>query len=200
MAKSQGYKIFLSHTRKDKDFCDFIDKAFARPPIGSFRSELESVQPPAWQDIKTEIESSVALFLLIGRKLAASQASRRNPNWKYTQNWIACEIGMACKQGIDVWVLCDDGVEINYPVPYFNNYVPFGLRQEPKLEFLKAVLKHYIKGGRVTPLYLPQRKVNCPHSSCRIEFNLHTPLDSGTKIKCPCCLNYIPFPKGFPPS
>ena len=44
--------------------------------------------------------------------------------WKYTQNWIAYEVGLASLQNIDVWVLCED-TTINFPVPYFNHYQPF---------------------------------------------------------------------------
>ena len=67
-------QIFLSHTKLDKDFCDRFDNVAARVGLKFFRSELENIQAPAWATIKKEIETSAALFLLVGKELVSAQA------------------------------------------------------------------------------------------------------------------------------
>lgn len=87
-------QIFLSHTKPDAGLCDYFDSICARVGISAFRSEFETITPPAWSTISNAIRQSVALFLLVGRELAAKQASH-GIEWEYTQNWIAYEIGVS---------------------------------------------------------------------------------------------------------
>ncbi len=130
----------MSHTKLDKEFCNLFDNACARVGIKAFRSEFETIPLPAWETIRDEIRRSSAMFLLIGRELVNMQEkscreSEAGRTWKHTQNWIVYEVGLACQQGIDVWVLCDN-VAINFPVPYFNHYQPFA----GDIRWLKMVL------------------------------------------------------------
>lgn len=118
-------EVFVSHTQKDADFCDIFDRACARVGMKAFRSEFETIPPPPWKVIKDAMNRSCTMFLLVGGKLVEKQATH-GPEWEYTQNWIAFEVGLACLRGIDVWVICDD-VDINFPVSYFNNYAPFSI-------------------------------------------------------------------------
>ena len=153
----------MSHTKLDKEFCDFFDNACARVGIKSFRSEFESITPPAWKTIKDHMKNSSAMFLLVGKELVKMQdQSYGTRNWKYTQNWIAYEVGLACQRGIDVWVLCDDS-KINFSVPYFNHYHPFARN----LDWLKGVLDAYLKRCRPLP---PCHSITCPNQRCGIEF------------------------------
>lgn len=110
--------IFVSHSKHDASFCDAFDRIVARIRLRAFRSELENVAAPAWQTIHKEINSSVALFFLVGKELVKQQDSP-SQSWLHTQSWIAYEIGVACQKGIDVWSICDD-VDINFPMPYVN--------------------------------------------------------------------------------
>jgi len=117
------HQIFVSHTKFDADFFNFLDSAEARlGKIRLYRSEYEKIDSPPWLTIKKELDKSDALFLFIGKELVKAQAAAdKSPtareDWKHTQNWIAYEIGIASEKFMDVWVLCDD-VEINFPVPY----------------------------------------------------------------------------------
>jgi len=105
-------QIFVSHTKLDKDFRDRFDIATSREGAKVFRSELEALESPPWKTIKDAVSNSSALFLLVGKELVAAQSASETDltakeQWKFTQNWIAYEIGLACQLGIDVWVLCD---------------------------------------------------------------------------------------------
>mgnify|MGYP000895428730 CR=1 FL=1 len=189
-------QVFVSHTKKDKEFCDTFDTVCARVGIKAFRSEFEDIPKPGWEKIKDEMNKSAALFFLIGNELVENQTKNEN-DWKYTQNWIAYEIGLACQRGIDVWVIIDD-VKINFPIPYFNNYLPVSIKNEESFKYLKGVLEHYLYKYRDREQNHPLPvNANCNH--CNMEFKLHANCPKGGKFQCPQCLENIYFPNGFNP-
>ena len=196
-----AYQVFISHTERDVEYCDIFDRACARAGMRAFRSEFETIEAPAWKTIKEEMVKSCAMFLLIGKELARFQESS-NPNWRYTQNWIAYEIGLACQLDIEVWVICDD-VKINFPVPYFNNYLPISLRSNESFKYMVSVLKDYNEGFIVSYPYVDSDELSietyCPHEGCSIKFNLHATFPPREAIICPCCLKEITYPEGFWP-
>ena len=192
-----AYQIFVSHTKKDERFCDEFDRACARVGIKSFRSEFETISPPPWQTIRDAMRKARAMFLLVGPELVATQAlPYEQEAWKYTQNWIAYEIGLACQHNIDVWVLCDQDVEINFPVPYFNNYAPYGLRSKKNLDCMIAILNAYNQGSTFD-LGTWDRATCCAYNDCQIEFNLHAYLPPGGRLKCPGCLQPLVWEDGW---
>jgi len=191
----------MSHTKKDKDCCDKFDSAVARVGIKVFRSEFETLESPAWKTIKNEINKSCALFLLVGKELVKAQAESETikeakEKWKFTQNWISYEVGLACQLGIDVWVMCDS-VEINFPVPYLNNYDVYGIRREitGSLDWIRGVFEKYSKGGTYRLGQLPEGQCTCPF--CGAIFNLHSQIQLNTEVPCPTCLNDMWFDKGW---
>jgi len=191
-------QVFVSHTQKDMDFCDAFDRVCAGVGVRRFRSEFESILPPAWKTIKEAINNSVALFFLIGKQLLISQ-DLNYPEWRYTQNWIAYEIGLACQLGTDVWAICDD-VLINFPMPYINNYLTVSLKHRPAFDYLRSILEEYER-GQVFPFpYVDALDKNlgviCPCENCRAEFNLHVRLQPDESIKCPQCLKNMVFDEG----
>jgi len=197
--KGMAHQIFVSHTKKDAEFCDILDRVCARIGLRAFRSEFEKIELPAWKTIKDAMDKYIAMFLLIGSELVNAQ-ELREADWTYVQNWIAYEIGLACERGIDVWVVCDD-VKINFPVPYFNNYSPFSFRDEPNFSIMRGWLEIYNKGYTFpAPGKDIERKFTfCPYNDdCGIEFNLHATLEPEAEIICPACLRTIVHRKGFP--
>jgi hypothetical protein len=138
------------------------------------------------------MNKSVALFFLVGKELVNSQ-DMNDPNWRYTQNWIAYEIGLACQRGIDVWAICDD-VLINFPMPYINNYLTVSLRHGPAFNYLREVLEHY-RDARNYP-FPGKEAVYCPYNDCKMGFNLHVSLLPKEKIRCPQCLRDMVFTEG----
>lgn len=196
--------VFMSHTKLDEDFCNRFDIAAARVGIRVFRSEFEEIKPPAWKTIKNKMSRSSAMFLMVGKELVKAQkTSEQDPEskdkWKYTQNWIAYEVGLACQKGIDVWVLCDS-VKINFPVPYFNNYVVYGLgskdEKRTNIGFIRSVFERYNKKQKY-PIGRWDRNTDCPYVECKTEFNLHSPIKKGGSVVCPTCLRKMIFDKGW---
>lgn len=184
----QRSKIFISHTKKDKKFCDRFDSIVARVGFPAYRSEFEKIEKPAWKDIIKAINDSVAIFVLIGKELVESQDSR-DPEWRFTQNWIAYEIGVASQIGIDVWAICDN-ISINFPMPCINNYLPTGLGEKETFGYARSVLEKY-KEGETFPYPFKDLGVECQYDDCKLGFNLHTPLAPKHEIKCPQCLRKI---------
>ena len=186
-------QVFITHTKKDEQFCNEFDRVCAREGITAFRSEDENILNPAWKTIKEEMKKSFALFFLVGKELVQSQ-DLNNPEWRYTQNWIAFEMGLACQMGIDVWVICDD-VLINFPTPYINNYLTVSLKHTSAFDYLRYVLQQYKNGRTFSYPYKNLLGENfdiiCPHDNCKMEFNLHVKTESGDIIKCPQCLGDI---------
>jgi len=201
-------QIFLSHTKLDEESCTKFDVLAARVGLRVFRSELETIKAPAWNTIREQINTSNALFLLVGPELVKAQASSESDDaareqWKFTQNWISYEVGIACHRGIDVWVVCDQGPEreVNFPVPYLNNYTVNGLNlaDESKRSFMKWVFEVYLEGSNHSLNAHPRRNVTCPHETCGAVFNLHSVLSEGRSVVCPTCLRKMIFTKGWSP-
>lgn len=193
-------QVFVSHTQKDKIFCDKFDIACARVGVKAFRSELENISAPPYVTIKNAMNNSIALFFLVGKELVKNQ-EKSDQGWAYTQNWIAYEIGLACQLGIDVWAICDD-VMINFPMPFINNYLTISLAQKKSFNFMRYVLSEYNQGRTFSYPYTSTKGfshgVICPHSDCRMEFNLQVTYQKGYKITCPQCLRMISFPNNHP--
>lgn len=193
-------QVFLSHTKLHREFCDRFDSVAPRAGLKVFRSEFEEMQSPNWKTIRDEINKSCALFLLVGKELVKAQTSsesdlKAREDWKHTQNWISYEVGLACQRGIDVWVVCDS-VNINFPVPYLNNFDIWGInRDDPNsLKVWRGFFEHYIS-GKTFPV-IEESSVNCP--KCGAFFNLRSQLPVGIDVPCPTCLKVSKFPKGWP--
>jgi len=192
-------QIFVSHTKQDVEFCDKFDRIFAREEkIKAFRSEFEAIEPPAWETIKKAINDSVALVLLVGNGLVNNQkALIQNSSWKFTQNWIAFEIGVACQKGIDVWAVCDEGVEINFPMPYITNYITAGIDTQHNFNEIRNIFKEYANNKEYKYPY-DNFGVNCPYEDCGIRFNLIQECQKGEYITCPQCLQSFTFRVNHP--
>ena len=185
----------MSHTKKDKKFCDKFDIQAARVGVRVFRSEFEEIKPPAWKTIKKQIDASTAMFLLVGKQLVkAQEASEKNANsreeWKHTQNWIAYEIGLACERGIDIWVWCNN-VDINFPVPYFSNYAIYG-----QAKWIRGILEEYSEGETFPYGKKTKWKDYCPNKRCGARFNMHSVIEVGEKAVCPTCLHDMIYEQG----
>ena len=143
------------------------------------------------------MKQSIALFLLVGKELVEAQSQLKD-DWKYTQNWIAYEIGLAFALNIDVWVICDS-IGINFPVPYLNNYEVhgFNMENEEQREFIYTILNEYKRNKRYFLDRNSEFYMKCPHKTCGSEFNFYSILGKGSKVPCPTCLRPIYFEDGW---
>lgn len=190
-------KVFVSHTKEDEDFCDKFDSVCSREGVIPFRSEFEKISKPEWSTIKKAMNESSALFFLVGKNLVELQ-EKHLPEWRYTQNWIAYEIGLACQMEIDVWAVCDN-VLINFPMPYINNYLTISLKDKDTFNYVRYIVLDIYKQGKSFPLYsksVEGKTLTAECASCGALFNLHVRHKKGEGIRCPQCLQDLIFPEG----
>jgi len=194
-------KIFISHTKKDIELCDSIDRIAARAGIKAFRSEFEDIPAPAWKTIKRSLNESCALFLAVGKELV-NNTRLRETAWNHTQNWISFEVGIACQLGIDVWAVYDEGTLINFPMPYINNLISGDFKGKESFGFrmLKSIFEDYRLGNEFNYPFQkcgPNFGIKCPYEDCGMEFNLFQQIPPGGMMKCPQCLRELVFNAGF---
>jgi hypothetical protein len=187
-------QIFVSLSKQDKDTNKRFDTVASRENVSLYKAEYETLKTPVWQTVKDALQNSKALFFLVGPKLAEIKAKGGN-EWGYINGWIGYEVGLALLLNLDVWVICDNGVKINFPVPYINNY-SLGIETKPN-GYEAKVLRSYGEGAKFEFGYNKSRRYYCPNKACGGQYNLHNVLQKGETLVCPSCLKVLNFPNGW---
>ncbi len=187
-------QIFVSESKQDKETNKRYDSVAHKESVTIYKSEYEALKTPAWQTIKDALKNSKALFFLVGPKLVELRGKGGN-EWSNINGWIGYEVGIALSLNLDVWVICDNGVKINFPVPYINNY-SLGIETKPN-GYEAKVLRSYGEGAKFEFGYSKSRRYYCPNKACGGQFNLHNVLQKGETIVCPQCLKVLSFPNGW---
>src|SRR6266571_8785272 len=107
-------RIFVSHSKLDKDIVAFFTTAFAtsKKNVKADFMEFEDLRGKyAGAEISQRIRhpETQAVFVLLG------------PNVKqalHTENWITFEVGVASGAGKDVWVFEPIMNLVEYPIPF----------------------------------------------------------------------------------
>lgn len=130
MRLSEKPKIFVSHSQNGKEIRFSFDSVFARTGVISKCMEFENIiNPPAWEEIKNQITTSEAVFLLLGPNIRSSI---------HTQNWVAFETGLVCAMGKEVWVFEQYGSNIEFPIPYLTDYLIYNLENRNHFNYVSA--------------------------------------------------------------
>jgi hypothetical protein len=177
-------QIFVSHSKYDKDIRASFDTVFARTGVKSVCMEFEQMRSPEWQEIKNAVNSSEAVFLLLGQNVRRSI---------HTQNWIAFEVGLACAFSKDVWVFEQEGSNIKFPIPYLTDYMIYNLENQRYFNYVRMTIEGY---GRSAPILPPlksiRRKRGIPEGmgvscrKCEAEFSIHA-MENNIRFRCPSC-------------
>ena len=114
-------QIFVSLSKQDKETSKRFDQVASREAVTIYKAEFEALKPPAWQTVTDALQNSKALIFLVGPKLVEAK-TKGSKEWSQINGWIGYQVGVALALKLDVWVICDNHVEINFPVPYVNNY------------------------------------------------------------------------------
>jgi hypothetical protein len=141
--------------------------------------EFENIQSPEWREIRNRVGNSEAVFLLLDANVNRSI---------YTQNWIAFEIGLACAFNKRVWVLEQDGLSVEFPVPYLTNYMICNLSEKSHFDYVRLILTPYRQPDTLLfKRQIPEgEKIEC--GKCHAVFGLHTDLKT---FNCPSCRSTI---------
>ena len=187
-------QIFVATSRQDKETSKRFDQIASREEVTLSKSEYEALKAPAWQTVKDELQRSKALIFLIGPKLVETKTKNGN-EWSQINGWVGYQTGLAVAQNLDVWVICDNNVKINFPISYLNNY-SLGLETKPN-GYEAKVLRSYREGAKFEFGYSQSRKFYCPNKLCGAKYNLHNVLQKDQSVVCPACLRMLTFPDGW---
>lgn len=158
-------RIFLSHSKEDKEIRDFFLKIGGLAGVETKAVEFEYFPPPAWEYIRNQLYMSDALFLLLGPNVLDRGI--------YTQNWISFEVGLACDMartvGKEVWISEQIQHSIRFPVPYLNHYVLYDPNKRSDL------FRNIPQGTR---------EVTCSYDDCKVKFRLHTDVKEFNCLAC----------------
>ena len=175
-------KIFLSHSKEDKEMRDFFLKVFGLAGVQAVSVEFEYFPPPPWQFIKNKMLSSDAIFLLLGPNVIDRGI--------FTQNWISFEIGLACQLRKEIWVFEQSNIPVRFPVPYLDNYVLYDPENRDHLNYIRSIIEAY----KVIPLLrkfpAAYARVTCPNQKCKVSFHLCTEIE---EFECPSCRQMMKF-------
>jgi hypothetical protein len=199
-------KIFISHSQHDTEINLFFSQIFNQTKVEPVYEEFEQdYAPPGWMKIRKDLWESKCAFLTFGSQC------RNSP---YTEHWIAFETGLACGWGKRVWVFEKFDELIDFPLPYFTDYMMCDTAPRGEwFSFIKAIIESYDDTlvpliPCVPPLGIslgfrpsqqakslqqpPGHKVECPNPDCRFFFRVHN--RGGIDLKCPGCQQWSHLP------
>ena len=145
-------QIFISHSRDDTNLLDELDRVFGKAGLKQYRASFEDQAPPVSEDLKTQINQSVAMFVVLGRQAQAKT---------HTMIWIGWEAGIAVQSGIPVWILEDIQARVTQPIPSLSDFVLWDSRDKNQHRILRDILElEFIRGENATPeiFYTPPKK------------------------------------------
>jgi hypothetical protein len=177
-------KVFISHS-KDDPRLGFFHKLFSGLETKAVWMEFECIKPPAHESIKSFVNSSDALFVLLSDQLV--DITRR-----HTANWVSFEIGLAAnyrsqyvipmllQDRIDVYVFEPLEERIDFAIPYCTYYMQYCDSMD-NLQFLRELIES-------APNHNKGIQTFCPHNDCQVQFKLLTKTD---RFPCPTCRREI---------
>lgn len=170
--------IFVSHSRRDKKLLASFDRVFAQVgvPRVLFEFEEASQSKPAWHNILERIRESDAVFLLLGANVVRT---------RYTQNWVAFEVGISSAFQKPVWVFESSRTVVEFPIPYLNAYFVFDDREigvlSTQYKMIKGIIESFKPGE--SSKRLKGAFVGC--ADCGVEFMLYP--EDIVEFVCPSC-------------
>ena len=201
--------VFVSHSEKDKRWRQAFDTICARAGIRSDCMEFEKLPAPPCSEIKSRIEASRAVFVIIGDDFPVELL--------HTNNWVAFEIGLAYAKEKDIWVIENIKQAQSFTIPILTHYILCDIEwleripPSPMFNHIRAMLALYANyqfnsipvTGLTTetefvmnlflkkevPKEQPRYKsVQCGKPECGVGFTLHSNV---TGFSCPSCRNPI---------
>ncbi len=198
-------QIFISHSREDKDLLDELDRVFGKVGLKQYRASFEDQSPAVSEDLKSQINDSVGMFVVLGRRAQAKT---------HTMIWIGWEAGIAIQAGIPVWILEDMQSNVTQPIPSFTDYVLWNSQENKQKRILRDVIENEFVNSRsrdVTEYFEPQTKdsnslvgqnrnnanvrnsqvnketqgIRCPYDDCGEKFVIR--FEGPSEFNCPSC-------------
>jgi len=210
-------QIFISHSRDDETLLDELDRVFGKVGLKQYRASFEDQTPPVSEDLKNQINESVGMFVVLGKR-AQSQT--------HTMIWIGWEAGIAIQSGLPVWILEDVQSNVTEPIPSFTDYVLWDSNQTEQKRVLRDIIEEeFVRTNSTTPsnyqnpytkdsVYAGNSRNNanvrdsevseeiqgiqCPYDSCGEQYVLR--FEGPSEFNCPSCRKTIVLDEEDSPS
>lgn len=129
--------IFVSHSKRDAKQLDFINKAFASSNVQAKYEEIEAIESGARtsEQIKNDIQQSVAVFIILGRNVETL---------KHTRDWVTWESGVGCNANKDIWIIepVEESVHLSVVIPHVRYVCSFQYTDQ-WLAQLRTIINSY---------------------------------------------------------
>ena len=113
-------RVFISHSRRDKELVYNMVKVLYRARIEAFIAEFEELGEYGKltaDDLRREIQSSDMVALLLTKSVTASP---------YTRNWVTYEVSVAHALNKPIWVFESEQEFVwDFPIPHVDYYFIF---------------------------------------------------------------------------
>ena len=177
---------FISHSGKDIELVEKVLTVFEhhkrRPYKIINKDELSRSPDPHWLQIKSWIQKSDAVFLILSQGITGQE---------HTQNWVAFEVGVAAGCNPPKPVIAIKAEDVVIPIPYLTHYYSYS-PTFPAPQWRASGTDLWQGQSKITmyPMlsnvnYKPQFPPTiCSH--CKLRYYYH---GSEDVFKCPCCSN-----------
>lgn len=200
-------QIFISHSREDENLLHVLDQVFGKVGLKQYRASFEDQSPPVSGELKSQINDSVGMFVVLGRRAQAKT---------HTMIWIGWEAGIAIQAGIPVWILEDVQANVTEPIPSFTDYVLWNSQDDDQKRILRDVIEtEFVRGNsqHVDDYFEPSTKdsfrgrgrnnanvrdsrvttgiqgITCPYDDCGEGFGVR--FEGPNEFNCPSCRQAI---------
>jgi len=133
--------VFISHSRRDPDIRDAFLKLFGLSPVNAVCKEYDIYRSPPWIEIRTDIQKSKALFLLMGPNLMPKESP-------YTANWVTYELSVARELDKDIWIFEELSRLVDFPIPSLDasrcHYMLYERNNPEHESYIREIIAGYI--------------------------------------------------------
>jgi hypothetical protein len=179
-------QVFVSHSHRDEDGIAFLRSLFGSVSHEARFYSWDSPRPPHAESIRSRIEKSESLFVLLSPHLERA----------YTKSWVTWEIGVAVGAGRNVWALekmiGTSGLPlmvgprtVDLPVPGLTGYLERPSRLKTlETEPFYSLVKNAGTQIPIGPEGNELREITCPKPNCLAAFRAYW---QGKIVACPVC-------------
>ena len=130
--------VFISHSKRDSDLVirikQILENIGHTPALEEFIPESDK-KPIPYDEIRTKVSGSDVVFLFLTDNIVATE---------YTKNWVIFEVGVASSMKKPLYIFERQGVPIQYPLPYFTDYMLFDQNSIDSLLEIQTIAKTHV--------------------------------------------------------
>ena len=130
--------VFISHSKRDSNLVIRIKQILINVGHTSVLEEFipeSNKKPIPYDEIRTQVSDSDVVFLFLTDNVVATE---------YTKNWVLFEVGIASSMKKPLYIFERQGVPVQYPIPYFTDYMLFDQNSIDSLLEIQTIAKTHV--------------------------------------------------------